>query len=111
MSGATQPPAPPIEDRRTLLAIAEVTEALSCLALATLAASKDIRDARLGRARVGLDTAVHHLNRLLGNVLPPRDGPQIVRQLDPEPQPRAHPMEPLVSSQDALARLQREGEL
>ena len=78
------PPAPPIEDRRFILALAEASEAVSFLALAALAANPMVRTDRMGRARIGFDLAVHRLNELLGNVLPARDEPQVIRPLERE---------------------------
>ena len=105
------PPAPPIDDRRMILAVVEAAEGLTSLALAALAANQDLKNTRLGHARVSFDSAVHRLNGLLGNILPPRNGPQIIQPLEPELQrpaaaPRPEPTEPLISSQDALTRLE-----
>lgn len=76
------PPAPPIDDRRLLLAIVEASEGLTSLALGTLAASPQLRDDRMGRARISFDHAVRRLNQILGNTLPAPGEPYINRPLE-----------------------------
>lgn len=78
------PPVPPIEDRRMILAIVEASEGLTSLALGALAASEQLRVDRMGRARISFDNATRRLNQILGNTLPPPEGPQITRPLKAE---------------------------